>query len=233
MYEKYIKRGFDFLLALFALVLLAPLLLILIIINTFMMRGNPFFTQIRPGRMDKNGEETLFKMIKFRTMTNQKDENGKYLPDAVRLTKWGKFLRSTSLDELPELLNIIRGDMSFVGPRPQLVRDMLFMTPVQRQRHTVTPGLTGLAQCNGRNGITWERKFGYDLQYIETISFITDVKIILKTIGKVFARDGISEEGMETAEDFGDYLLRINQVDSTQYRKRLEQEKEMLENLSR
>ena len=233
MYEKYIKRGFDFLLALFALVLLAPLLLILIIINTFMMRGNPFFTQIRPGRMDKNGEETLFKMIKFRTMTSQKDENGNYLPDAVRLTKWGNFLRSTSLDELPELLNIIRGDMSFVGPRPQLVRDMLFMTPVQRQRHTVTPGLTGLAQCNGRNGITWERKFGYDLQYIETISFFTDVKIMIKTIGKVFARDGIAEEGMATAEDFGDYLLRINQVDSTQYREKLAQEKELLENLSR
>ena len=209
MYAKFFKRVMDFVLSLMALLVLSPILLILIIVGSVAMRGNPFFTQMRPGRIGKKtGKEKIFKLVKFRTMSNKKDENGNLLPDEQRLNKYGKFLRSTSLDELPELVNILKGDMSIVGPRPQLVRDMVFMTEEQRERHTVRPGLTGLAQVNGRNNMKWETKFEYDLKYIEKITFIKDVKIIFMTVGKVFKRDGISEEGMATAMDLGDYLLQ-------------------------
>ena len=212
MYAKFFKRVMDFVLSLCALIVLSPVLLILAVLGAVIMKGNPFFTQLRPGK-----DEKIFKMIKFRSMTCETDANGNLLPDEVRLTKYGKFLRATSLDELPELLNIVKGDMSIVGPRPQLVRDMVFMTPEQRRRHSVRPGLTGLAQCNGRNAMSWEKKFEYDLIYIKKITFWGDVKILLQTVIKVFQRDGINEEGMATAEDLGDYLLRIGTVDREEY----------------
>ncbi len=225
MYAKYIKRPLDFFLSFCALVVLSPILLILTVIGVFAMKGNPFFTQLRPGK-----EEKIFKLIKFRTMTNAKDKSGKLLPDDKRLTKYGKFLRSTSLDELPELLNILKGDMAVIGPRPQLVRDMVFMTDIQRTRHTVRPGLSGLAQISGRNAINWESKLAYDLEYIENITFFGDMKIILETLIKVFKREDISEEGMETAEDFGDYLLHHNKVNSETYDRLQEEAKELVRN---
>lgn len=229
MYAKYIKRPLDFFLSLCALIVLSPILIILIIVGAIMMQGNPFFTQHRPGKIDKKtGKEKIFKLVKFRTMSNAKDKDGKLLPDDVRLNKYGKFLRSTSLDELPELFNILKGDMAIIGPRPQLVRDMVFMTDKQRLRHTVRPGLSGLAQVNGRNAIRWERKLSYDLEYINDITFIGDIKLIFKTIAKVFKREDISEEGMETAEDFGDYLLRVGVIDIETYDKNQEQANEMM-----
>lgn len=218
MYAKCFKRVIDFLLSLMAICVLSPILLILIIVTAIAMKGNPFFTQLRPGRIDKKtGKEKIFRMIKFRTMTNEKDENGDLLPDELRLNKFGKILRSTSLDELPELFNILKGDMAIIGPRPQLVRDMVFMTPEERTRHSVRPGLSGLAQVNGRNNMTWEKKFEYDLHYIEHISFWGDIKIIFKTVAKVFARDGINEEGMATAMDLGDYLLQKGSLTKEEY----------------
>lgn len=217
MYARYFKRPMDFVLSLLAIIVLSPVLLVLTVVGAVIMGGNPFFVQPRPGKKDKNGQEKIFKLIKFRSMNNRKDKNGNLLPDEQRLTGYGKFIRSTSLDELPELFNILMGDMSIVGPRPQLVRDMVFMTPEQRNRHNVCQGLTGLAQCNGRNGISWEKKFEYDLQYIENITFWGDVKIILRTVKSVFMREGISEDNMATAEDLGDYLLRIGAVDRSAY----------------
>lgn len=217
MYATYFKRPLDVVLSLMAIVVLSPVLLILTVVGAWTMGGNPFFVQPRPGKKDKNGQEVIFNLIKFRSMNNRKDKDGNLLPDEQRLTKYGKFIRATSLDELPELFNILKGDMSIVGPRPQLVRDMVFMTPEQRNRHNVRQGLTGLAQCNGRNGISWEKKFEYDLQYIENITFWGDVKIILKTVKSVFVREGIHEENMATAEDLGDYLLRTGVVDAMTY----------------
>ena len=199
------------------------MLLVLTVTGAVSMRGNPFFVQPRPGKKDENGREKIFKLIKFRSMSNRKDKNGNLMPDEQRLTGYGKFIRSTSLDELPELFNILKGDMSIVGPRPQLVRDMVFMTPEQRNRHNVRQGLTGLAQCNGRNGISWEKKFEYDLQYIENITFWGDIKILLKTVKSVFIREGITEENMATAEDLGDYLLRIGVVSQFEYNAKNEQ----------
>lgn len=223
MYAKFFKRVMDFVLSLCALIVLSPVLLILAVLGAVIMKGNPFFTQLRPGK-----DEKIFKMTKFRSMTCETDANGNLLPDEVRLTKYGKFLRATSLDELPELLNIVKGDMSIVGPRPQLVRDMVFMTPEQRRRHSVRPGLTGLAQCNGRNAMSWEKKFEYDLIYIQKITFLGDVKILLQTVIKVFQRDGINEEGMATAEDLGDYLLSCGKVDSEDYDKKQQEAKQLI-----
>lgn len=208
MYPKYIKRMLDLFLSICATIVLSPLLLVLSIIGAFAMKGNPFFTQLRPGK-----DEKIFKMIKFRTMTQETDSDGNPLPDDIRLTKYGKFLRSTSLDELPELFNIIIGDMAVVGPRPQLVRDMVFMSDKQRLRHTVRPGLTGLAQVSGRNALLWENKLSIDLEYIENITLWGDIKIILTTFVKVFQRVDISADDMVTAEDYGDYLLRIGKVE--------------------
>jgi lipopolysaccharide/colanic/teichoic acid biosynthesis glycosyltransferase len=187
------------------------------------MKGNPFFVQPRPGK-----DERIFKLIKFRTMTCEKDEHGNLLPDEMRLTRYGKFLRSTSLDELPELINIIKGDMSIVGPRPQLVRDMVFMTEQQRMRHTVRPGLTGLAQVNGRNNISWEEKFENDLQYIENISLIGDIKLILKTVIKVFQRSDTVREGTVSDIDFGDWLLQNGAVEQNEYEEKQNEARELM-----
>lgn len=197
MYAKYLKRVLDFCLSLLALVILSPLLLILTIVGAVAMGGNPFFTQERPGK-----DEKIFKLIKFRTMNNKKDENGNLLPDEKRLTAYGKWLRSTSLDELLELFNILKGDMSFVGPRPLLVRYLERYNAEQRRRHEVRPGLTGLAQVKGRNALTWEDKFRYDVEYVDHISFVNDIKIILKTIKSVLERKGITSETSATMEEF-------------------------------
>ena len=223
MYEKYWKRVFDIVLSLGALVVLSPVLLVLAILGAVKMKGNPFFTQLRPGK-----DEKIFKLVKFRSMTCEKDAAGELLPDEQRLTAYGKFIRASSLDELPELWNILKGDMSIVGPRPQLVEDMVFMTPEQRKRHTVRQGLTGLAQCNGRNNITWEQKFAYDLQYIEKITLWGDLKIIFQTAGKVLTREGVSSEGVDTAEDFGDYLLKKGEIDLAEYQAKMAEAEELV-----
>lgn len=229
IYENYLKRVIDFILSLIAIIIFFPLLVILSLIGLIAMKGNPFFCQPRPGKIDrKTGNEKIFKLIKFRTMSNEKDKDGNLLPDNVRLNSYGKFLRSTSLDELPSLINILNGDLSIVGPRPQLVRDMVFMNPVQRERHSIRPGLTGLAQVNGRNNITWEQKFEYDLIYIKDISFIGDIKIILQTIGKVLKRSDIVREGTVSDMDFGDWLLQKNKVTYEEYSKKQKEARNIL-----
>ena len=197
MYAKCIKRILDFLLSLAALLILSPVLLILTILGACFMGGNPFFTQRRPGKGEK-----IFRLIKFRTMSNRRDENGNLLPDEVRLNKYGRFLRSTSLDELPELINILLGQMSIVGPRPLLVKYLPRYNAQQRRRHEVRPGLTGWAQVNGRNAISWEEKFQYDIEYVENISFSMDIKVIFTTISKIFKREGISSDTAATMEEF-------------------------------
>lgn len=203
MYAKFFKRFFDFTLSLIALLVLSPILLILIIVGAIAMGGNPFFVQKRPGKINKKtGEEKIFNLIKFRTMNNKKDADGNLLPDEVRLNKYGKILRSTSLDELPELINILVGDMSIVGPRPLLVRYIPRYTPEQRRRHEVRPGLTGYAQVHGRNAISWEEKFKLDVEYVDNITFIGDIKILFGTVGAVLKRDGISSGTSATMEEF-------------------------------
>ena len=230
MYAKCLKRVIDFLVSLCALLVLLPLFAVLTVLGTVFMKGNPFFTQLRPGRKDASGKEVIFKLLKFRTMTNEKDASGNLLPDDRRLNGYGRFLRSTSLDELPQLINILKGDMAIIGPRPQLVRDMVFMTEEQRHRHDVLPGLSGLAQIRGRNAISWENKLATDLEYIQNVSFSGDVRIITETVKKVLKCEGISEEGMETAEDFGDYLLRNGKITSENYEKKQDEAMELLKN---
>lgn len=187
-YEKYFKRLLDIVCSLAAIIVFSWLYIILIILGAIFMRGNPFFTQERPGK-----DEKIFKLIKFRSMDNRKDKNGNLLPDEVRLNKYGQFLRKTSLDELPEAFNILKGDMSIIGPRPLLVSYLPWYTEEEKQRHDVRPGLSGLAQVNGRNSVTWEEKFSWDLKYVDRITFLGDVKIILDTVKKAF----IKVEGVE------------------------------------
>ena len=213
MYRKYIKRMLDFLLSLMAIIILSPVLIVVAILVRTKLVSPVIFKQKRPGLNEK-----IFTLYKFRTMTDERDEKGNLLPDDIRLTRFGKLLRSTSLDELPELFNILKGDMTIVGPRPQLVRDMVFMTDTQRKRHSVRQGLTGLAQINGRNNLSWEEKINYDLKYIQNITFLNDIRIIIKTILKVFKKEDISTDGMETAEDLGDYLLRNKKITSDEYK---------------
>lgn len=197
MYANCLKRVLDFFCALAAIVCLSPLLVLLTLVGAVKMHGNPFFTQPRPGKGEK-----IFKLIKFRTMTNEKDAQGNLLSDDVRLNSYGKFLRSTSLDELPELFNILKGDMAVIGPRPLLVEYLPRYNSEQKHRHDVRPGLSGLAQVNGRNAITWEQKFKYDVEYVNNITFLGDVKIILTTLKKAVKREGISQEGEATMEVF-------------------------------
>lgn len=197
IYEKHIKRFLDFTLSLIALILLSPILLVFTVVGTIKMKGNPFFYQPRPGK-----NERIFKLIKFRTMTNKKDKQGNLLPDEQRLTSYGRFLRSTSIDELPELINILKGDMSIIGPRPLLVKYLPLYNEYQKHRHDVRPGLTGYAQVNGRNTLSWEEKFDMDIKYVQHITFVEDVKILLNTIFKVLKRDGISSETSATMEEF-------------------------------
>ncbi len=201
LYRQFFKRFYDFLLSLIAIIVLSPLLLILTIVGAIVMKGNPFFTQLRPGKNEK-----IFKLIKFRTMTNAKDKDGNLLPDEKRLVKYGKLLRSTSLDELPELFNILIGNMAIVGPRPLLVKYLPYYSEEQHHRHDVRPGLTGYAQAHGRNAVDWDSKFEMDLKYIKNISFFGDIKIIIDTAISVIKHDGISQEGQATMEDFIEYV---------------------------
>ena len=218
MYAKIFKRLMDFILSVTALIVLSPILLILTVVGAIVMKGNPFFIQPRPGKKGKDGKEKVFKLIKFRTMSNAKDKDGNLLPDNQRLGQYGTWLRSTSLDELPELINIAVGHLGICGPRPFLIRDCVFMTEEQRRRHDVRPGLTGLAQVNGRNNITWEQKIEYDLQYIDGgITFIGDMKIIFKTVENVLKRSDTVREGTVSDIDFGDWLMMEGKVDQETY----------------
>ena len=228
IYEKYIKRILDIILSLIGIIVFSP---VLFFIARWVKKklGSPvIFKQPRPGKNEK-----IFYMYKFRSMTDKKDKDGKLLPDKIRVTEFGKKLRESSLDELPELINILKGDMSIVGPRPQLVKDMVFMTLEQRKRHKVRQGLTGLAQINGRNSISWEEKLEYDLEYVENITFLRDLKIIIRTIFKVLKKDGITTYGMETAEDYGEYLLRKVFIDNIVYGLGLKEEKEIINGLKK
>ena len=197
MYKKYLKRPMDFTLSLLALIALSPVMLVVALLVHTKLGSPVLFTQDRPGK-----DEKIFKMYKFRSMTSERDENGDLLPDGVRLTKFGKLLRSTSLDELPELWNILNGDMSIVGPRPLLVQYLPLYSEHQARRHEVKPGLSGLAQISGRNAISWEDKFNLDVKYVDTATFVGDIKIICQTILKVFKRDGISSDTVVTMELF-------------------------------
>lgn len=197
IYAKYIKRLLDIILSFLALIFLSPIILFFTIIGTLKMRGNPFFLQKRPGQGEK-----IFSLIKFRTMTNQTDPHGKLLPDACRLTVYGKFLRSTSIDELPELINILKGDMSIIGPRPLLIKYLPLYNEYQRHRHDVRPGLTGYAQVHGRNAVSWQKKFEMDVEYVRHITFVGDMKILFETVFKVIKRDGISSGTSVTMEEF-------------------------------
>ena len=226
-YEKYIKRPLDILCALLALTVFGWLYILIAILVRIKLGSPVIFQQPRPGK-----DEKIFNLYKFRSMTDERDENGNLLPDEVRLTKFGKALRSTSLDELPEAINILKGDMSVIGPRPQLVRDMVFMTPEQRLRHTVRPGLSGLAQTRGRNALCWDGKLATDLEYIQKVTFLGDVKIILDTVKQVFFK----QKGMEDSEvdevditdDFGDYLLKKGRVSEEEYDEKQAEAKQLL-----
>ena len=223
IYERWFKRPFDILCGLAAVFVFWWLYIIVAVLVRVKLGSPVIFCQERPGK-----DEKIFKLYKFRSMTDERDEYGNLLPDSVRLTRFGKLLRSTSLDELPEVFNILKGDMSVIGPRPQLVRDMVFMTTEQRRRHCVRPGLSGLAQVRGRNAISWEGKLATDLEYIRKITFWGDVKIILMTVKKFLGREDISAEGMDTAEDLGDYLLRIGAIDQKNYDQGQSEAKELV-----
>ena len=216
IYERYIKRVLDILCALAALIVFGWLYIIVTVLVRVKLGSPVLFTQPRPGK-----DEKVFKLYKFRTMTDARDENGNLLPDEVRLTPFGKALRATSLDELPEAFNILKGDMSVIGPRPQLVRDMVFMTPEQRQRHTVRPGLSGLAQTRGRNALSWDGKLATDLEYIQHVTFLGDVKIIFDTVKQVFfgqkGLEGSDVDEVDITDDFGDYLLKAGRVTKEEY----------------
>ena len=215
-YEKYIKRLMDIVCSLLFIIVFCWLYLIIAVVVRIKMGSPVIFKQPRPG-MVKDGKETIFNMFKFRTMTDERDKNGELLPDEQRLPRFGAFLRSTSLDELPEVFCILKGDMSVIGPRPQLVRDMVFMSDEQRMSHTAKPGLTGLAQVNGRNAVSWEEKLDWDLKYIEKVSFVSDVKILFQTVAAVFKRSGITDGENATALDYGDALLKSGKVSREKY----------------
>lgn len=220
-YERFFKRPLDIVCALLALLVFSWLYLLIAVLVRIKLGTPVLFKQPRPGLVDpRTGHERIFGLYKFRTMTDETDADGKPLPDDQRLTRFGKMLRATSLDELPEVFNILKGDMSIVGPRPQLVRDMVFMSPTQRLRHTVRPGLSGLAQIMGRNAISWDDKLDFDLQYIQRISFLTDLRIIATTVKQVFLRSDITQSSSEIdiAPDFGDHLLSEGRIDSDRYR---------------
>lgn len=226
-YQRHGKRAIDLCLSLMLFILFWWVLAIVAVLVRVKLGSPVLFKQPRPGK-----DERIFYLYKFRTMTDERDAEGNLLPDDVRLTKFGKALRSTSLDELPEVFNIVRGEMAIIGPRPQLVRDMVFMTSEQRKRHLVRPGLSGLAQVNGRNAIAWDDKLAYDLKYIERITFVGDVAIFFKTIAKAFVKqEGITEDGMATAADYGDYLLAEGRVTREEYTQKQNYARGLLSNV--
>ena len=206
MYKNCFKRVFDFILSLTALVFLSPVFLILIIAGAIEMRGNPFFTQERPGK-----DEKIFRLIKFRSMSNRKNKDGNLLPDEERITDYGEFIRKTSLDELPELLNILKGDMAIVGPRPLLIKYLPYYTEEERLRHSVRPGLTGLAQINGRNNLDWDPRLALDVEYVRTLSFRNDLRILIATVFKVFKREDVATIGSFTVCDLDEARRNKNE----------------------
>ena len=227
-YEKYIKRLLDIICSLLAIIVFSWLYIIIAIVVRIKMGSPVIFRQARPGLINpKTGRERIFEMYKFRTMTDERDVNGELLPDEARLPAFGRMLRATSLDELTEAFNILKGDMSVIGPRPQLVRDMVFMTDEQRMRHTAKPGLSGLAQVNGRNAVSWEDKLNWDLKYIESVSFIGDCKIVWMTVKKVFGKGEKSEE-LDVTDDYGDALLKSGKISREKYDALQAEAKELL-----
>lgn len=230
-YEVYIKRLIDIVCSFLAIVMFGWLYIIIAVLVRLKLGSPILFKQPRPGKIDeKTGQEKIFYMYKFRSMTEERDKEGKLLPDRDRLGTFGKMLRATSLDELPEVFNILKGDMSIIGPRPQLVRDMVFMTKEQRMRHTAKPGLSGLAQVNGRNDINWDEKLEWDLKYIQNITFCGDIKIIFQTVMKAFIKqEGITSGDMATAEDYGDYLLNSGKICKKEYDRRQEEAAKLLQ----
>lgn len=232
-YELYIKRLMDIVCSLAAIIVFSWLYIIVAVLVRVKLGSPVLFKQPRPGQIDpKTGREKIFYMYKFRSMSDERDENGNLLPDDVRLGKFGKALRATSLDELPEAFNILKGDMSIIGPRPQLVRDMVFMTDEQRMRHTAKPGLSGLAQTRGRNALSWDGKLATDLEYIENVTFLGDVKIIINTVKQVFFKEkgikGGTVDEVDITDDFGDYLLKAGRVSKEEYDQKMNDAKELL-----
>ena len=226
-YETYFKRPLDILCALAALIVFGWLYILVAVLVRIKLGSPVIFKQPRPGK-----DEKIFDLYKFRSMTDERDENGELLPDEQRLTEFGKVLRATSLDELPEAFNILKGDMSVIGPRPQLVRDMVFMTPEQRLRHTVRPGLSGLAQTRGRNALSWDGKLATDLEYIQKVTFLGDVKIIFDTVKQVFFKEkGLADsdvDEVDITDDFGDYLLKQGRVTQEKYDEKQAEAKQLL-----
>lgn len=202
IYARYVKRVLGFCISLTALIILSPVMLLLMLLGAWQMKGNPFFVQPRPGKIGKDGKEKIFKLIKFRTMTNERDKDGNLLPDEKRLNGYGTILRKTSLDELPQLFNILTGSCALIGPRPLLVRYLDRYSPEQRRRHEVRPGLTGYAQSHGRNNLSWQEKFKLDVYYVDNLTFMMDVKVFFKTISVVLTRSGISSQSSATMEEF-------------------------------
>lgn len=232
-YEKYIKRLLDIICAFLAIIVFCWLYIIMAVLVRVKIGSPILFKQPRPGKIDpKTGYEKIFYMYKFRSMSDERDTNGNFLPDEVRLGKFGKALRATSLDELPEVFNILKGDMSVIGPRPQLVRDMVFMTDEQRMRHTAKPGLSGLAQTRGRNALSWDGKLATDLEYIENVTFWGDVKIVIDTVKQVFFKEkGIKDSNIneiDITDDFGDYLLKEGRVSKKEYNEKMNDAEELL-----
>ena len=211
MYAKFFKRFIDFWLSLIALTVLSPVLIILTVVGAIAMRGNPFFVQPRPGKKGKDGKEKIFKLIKFRTMSNKKDEDGNLLPDAERLNRYGKFLRSTSADELPSLINILKGDLAIVGPRPLLIEYLPWYTEQERHRHDVRPGLTGWAQIHGRNSVNWTERFALDVEYVDSITLKKDISIIFLTVMKVLKKEDVAEDTRVTEGNFA--TMRMMEMD--------------------
>lgn len=202
IYARYVKRVLGFCISLTALIILSPVMLLLMLLGAWQMKGNPFFVQPRPGKIGKDGKEKIFSLIKFRTMTNEKDKDVNLLPDEKRLNSYGIILRKTSLDELPQLFNVLTGSCALIGPRPLLVRYLDRYSPEQRRRHEVRPGLTGYAQSHGRNNLSWQKKFELDVYYVDHLTFIMDVKVFFKTIIVVLTRSGISSQSSATMEEF-------------------------------
>lgn len=230
-YSKITKRLIDILCSILFLLFFWWFYVLIFIVIYFKIGRPVFFIQKRPGKQDKYGKEKNFSLYKFRTMTNDKDEFGNLLPDEKRMTKFGAWLRSTSLDELPQIFNILVGDMSFVGPRPQLIEDLVFMSENQRKRHKIRPGLSGLSQVEGRNSITWDEKFKYDLEYIEKESFTFDIMIVFKTLVSVIKKENIVQENFATSENYGDYLLRNKIITKKEYDEKMKSAKKILVNV--
>lgn len=221
LYRHVVKRLLDIILSLLAIVILSPVFLVLAVLVRVKLGSPVIFKQRRPGRKDNTGQEQVFTLCKFRSMTDKRDSSGVLLPDSERMTRFGRVLRSTSLDELPELWNILKGDMSIIGPRPQLEKDLVFMSDDIRHRHDVRPGLTGLAQAKGRNGIDWAERFEFDLEYVKHVSFLMDLKVILLTVTSVIKKEGISEDGKATSTDYGDWLLQNDMITPEEFKNRM------------